>query len=252
MSLKEHVLDIVKNTNLFETHLQRSDNERENLNDEMIAQVTQIHRNYKPSSRIPRHSTPLTEEKLSMKFFLITFLGDNAISARDIPKLEELPAFSGEGEYGHIEFIRTIDMFQEYFYIHYEMIVGKLNSLFTRTAKKCYYKMGQEHGKHDWLWWKSKIITNWDNNSWRFKMDNAFEGAIYNSEKDKKLTFFLKQKVRLSALHPDMSDSMLDMKTLRRCGVELENYIKCIYVKPCSTEDHINAMEDIITRSRIG
>ncbi|MBW0476187.1 hypothetical protein O181_015902 [Austropuccinia psidii MF-1] len=111
--------------------------------------------------------------------------------------------------------------------------------------------MRQDYGKYDWLWWESEIIAKLANNSSRFKMENAFESAIFNPEKDKPLTLFLKQKYRLSALHPDSSDSMINMRILRKCRAELENYIKCRCVEPCSTEDYINAMEDIITRTRI-
>ncbi|MBW0507233.1 hypothetical protein O181_046948 [Austropuccinia psidii MF-1] len=111
--------------------------------------------------------------------------------------------------------------------------------------------MRQEHGKHDWSLWKSEIITKWDNHSWRFEMENPFESAIFNSEKDGPLTLFLKQKDRLSALHSDMSDSMINMKTLRKFKEELEHPIKCICVESCSTEDYINAIEYIITRKRI-
>ncbi|MBW0554039.1 hypothetical protein O181_093754 [Austropuccinia psidii MF-1] len=49
-----------------------------------------------------------------------------------------------------------------------------------------------------------------------------------------------------------MSDTMINMKILRKCGGELEHSIKRRCVEPCSTEDYINAMEDIITRKRIG
>ncbi|MBW0572919.1 hypothetical protein O181_112634 [Austropuccinia psidii MF-1] len=49
-----------------------------------------------------------------------------------------------------------------------------------------------------------------------------------------------------------MSDTMINMKILRKCGGELEHAIKCRCVEPCSTEDYINAMGDIITRTRIG
>ncbi|MBW0532756.1 hypothetical protein O181_072471 [Austropuccinia psidii MF-1] len=143
-------------------------------------------------------------------------------------------------------------MLQEDFHIPDEIIVDKLHCLFTRSAKKWYYKIRMNHGKHDWSWWKSEVITKWANNSWRFKMENAFENAIFNSEKDKPLTWFFKQKDRLSALHPDMSDTMINMKILRKCGGELEHAIKSGCVEPCSTEDYINAMEDIITRTRIG
>ncbi|MBW0585124.1 hypothetical protein O181_124839, partial [Austropuccinia psidii MF-1] len=241
---------IAENTNQFATHLAKSDNERQKLKNEIIANVEQIYKNYEP--HMPRHSTPFTEEKPSVKGSFTSFLGENVISAKNIPKLEEWPTFSGEGDYNHIEFIRTIDMLQEDFVISDEIMVGKLHCLFTRTAKKWYYKMRMNHGKHDWSWWKSEVITKWENNSWRFKMENAFESAIFNSEKDKPLTWVFKQKDRLSALHPDMSDTMINIKILRKCGGELENAIKSRCVEPCSTEEYINAMEDIITRTRIG
>ncbi|MBW0533658.1 hypothetical protein O181_073373 [Austropuccinia psidii MF-1] len=134
--LKDHVLEIVENTNQFATHLAKSDSERQKLKNEIIANVEQIHKNYVP--HMPRYSTPLTEEKRSVEGSLTPFLGENVISAKDIPKLEEVPTFSGEGEYNHIEFIRTIDMFQEDFHIPDEIILGKVHSLFTRTAKKWY------------------------------------------------------------------------------------------------------------------
>ncbi|MBW0573321.1 hypothetical protein O181_113036 [Austropuccinia psidii MF-1] len=185
-TLQDHVLKIVENTNQFAIHLAKSDSERQKLKNEIIASVEQIHKNHEP--HMPRHSTPLTEEKLSVKESLTPFLGENAYSARDIPKIEEWPTFSGEGEYNHIEFIRTIDMLQEDFNIPDEIIVGKLHCLFTRTAKKWYYKMRIDHGKHDWSWWKSEVITKWANNSWRFKIENAFENDIFTSEKDKPLT----------------------------------------------------------------
>ncbi|MBW0550181.1 hypothetical protein O181_089896 [Austropuccinia psidii MF-1] len=102
--------------------------------------------------------------------------------------------------------------------------------------------MRQDHGKHDLPWWKSEIMTKWASNYWRFKMEKDFESAIFNSEKHKPLTCFLKQKDRLSSLHPDMSDSMINMKILRKFGGELEHAIKCRCVEPCSTEDYINAI----------
>ncbi|MBW0496226.1 hypothetical protein O181_035941 [Austropuccinia psidii MF-1] len=97
--------------------------------------------------------------------------------------------------------------------------------------------MRLDHGKHDWPLWKCEIITRWVRNSWRFKMEKPFLSAIFNSEKDKPLTWFFKQKDRLSALHPDMSDSMINIRILRKCGGELENAIKCRFVEPCSKED---------------
>ncbi|MBW0465861.1 hypothetical protein O181_005576 [Austropuccinia psidii MF-1] len=188
--LKDYVLEIIHNTNQFATHLANSDSESKKLKNEIVANVEQIQKNHEP--HMPRNSTPFTAEKPSVRGSLTPFLGGNPICARDIPKLEEWPTFSGKGEYNHIEFIRTIDMLQEDFHSPDEIIVGKLHSLFTRTAKKWYFKMRLDHGKHDWPWWKCEIITKFANNSWRLKMENTFESAIFNSEKDKPLTWFLK------------------------------------------------------------
>ncbi|MBW0522365.1 hypothetical protein O181_062080 [Austropuccinia psidii MF-1] len=119
--VKDHALEIVENTNQFATHLEKNDSERQKLKNGIIANVEPIHKNYIP--HMPRNSTPLTEEKISVKRSLTPFLGENVISAKDIPKLEEGPKFSGEGEYKNLEFIRTIDMLQEAFHISDEIIV---------------------------------------------------------------------------------------------------------------------------------
>ncbi|MBW0488608.1 hypothetical protein O181_028323 [Austropuccinia psidii MF-1] len=94
--LRSHVLEIINNINKFATHLAKRDSERQRLKNETIEDVEQIHKNYE--THIPRNSTPLTEEKPSVKGSSIPFLGENPICAKDIPKLEEWPRFSGKGE----------------------------------------------------------------------------------------------------------------------------------------------------------
>ncbi|MBW0510951.1 hypothetical protein O181_050666 [Austropuccinia psidii MF-1] len=49
-----------------------------------------------------------------------------------------------------------------------------------------------------------------------------------------------------------MSDPMINMKILRKFEGELEHSIMCRFVAPCSSDNYINDMEDIITRKRIG
>ncbi|MBW0556917.1 hypothetical protein O181_096632 [Austropuccinia psidii MF-1] len=75
-------------------------------------------------------------------------------------------------------------------------------------------------------------------------------GRALHKRKDK----WCREHVR-SALRKrkdDISDTMINMKILRTCGGELEDAIRSRCVEPCSTEDYINEMEDIITRTRIG
>ncbi|MBW0540721.1 hypothetical protein O181_080436 [Austropuccinia psidii MF-1] len=143
-------------------------------------------------------------------------------------------------------------MFQKDFNIPDEYISARLHPLFTKSAKKCYYKMRHDHGKHSWPWWKEKITSKWANDSWRFKMENSFEEAIFNIERDRPMSWFLKQKDRLTALHPDMSEKMVHKRILRKCGGDLEHALRSRFIEPCSTEDYINAMEDITTGTKFG
>ncbi|MBW0560868.1 hypothetical protein O181_100583 [Austropuccinia psidii MF-1] len=83
-------------------------------------------------------------------------------------------------------------------------------------------------------------------------MENSFEEAIFNIERDRPMSCFLKQKDRSTALHPDMSETMIHKKILRKCGGDLEHAIRSICIEPFSKEDYINAMEDITTRMKIG
>ncbi|MBW0561027.1 hypothetical protein O181_100742 [Austropuccinia psidii MF-1] len=143
-------------------------------------------------------------------------------------------------------------MFKEDFNIPDEYISARLHSLFTKLAKKWYYKMRQDHGKHSWPWWKEKNISKWENDFWRIKMENYFEEAILNIGRERPMSWFLKQKNRVTALHADMSEPMICKRILRKCGGDLEHSIRRRCIEPFSTKDYINAMEDITTRIKIG
>ncbi|MBW0521881.1 hypothetical protein O181_061596 [Austropuccinia psidii MF-1] len=83
-------------------------------------------------------------------------------------------------------------------------------------------------------------------------MENSFEEAIFNIERDRPMSWFLNQKYRLTSLHPDMSETMVHERIVRKCGGDLEHAIRSRCIEPYSTEDYINAMEDIMTRTKIG
>ncbi|MBW0570074.1 hypothetical protein O181_109789 [Austropuccinia psidii MF-1] len=82
-------------------------------------------------------------------------------------------------------------------------------------------------------------------------MENIFEEVIFNIERDRTMSSFLKQKDRLTALHPDMSETMLHKRILRKCGSNLEHAIRSRCIEPCSTEYYMDSMEDIPTRNKI-
>ncbi|MBW0509679.1 hypothetical protein O181_049394 [Austropuccinia psidii MF-1] len=149
-----------------------------------------------------------------------------------------------------MELMKTIDMFKEEFNIPDEYISARLHSLFTKSEKKWYYKMRQDHGKHSWPRWKEQIISKWANDSWRFKMENLFEETIFNIERDRPISWFLKQKDRLTDLHPGMSEAMVHKRILRKCGGDFENSIRSRCIGPFSKEVYIHAMEEITTRTK--
>ncbi|MBW0509487.1 hypothetical protein O181_049202 [Austropuccinia psidii MF-1] len=83
-------------------------------------------------------------------------------------------------------------------------------------------------------------------------MGNSFEEAIFKIERDRPTSWLLKQKNILTAIHPDISETMVHKRILRKCWGELENAIRSRFIEPCSTEECINAMEEITTRTKIG
>ncbi|MBW0536858.1 hypothetical protein O181_076573 [Austropuccinia psidii MF-1] len=242
------------NAALFQEQLEKSDKERLELKEDIKSSINNI----SLKNELPRKSAPILDRNvLNLNNDLHHKISSNAdvetaCNFTAIRRLEEWPTFSGEGEYNHMEFMKTIDMFKEDFNIPDEYISARLHSLFTKSAKKWYYKMRQDHGSHSWPWWKEQIISKWENYSWRFKMENSFEEAIFNIERDRPMSWFLKQKDRLTALHPDMSETMVHKRILRKCGGYLENAIRSRCIEPCYIEDYINAMGDLTTRTKIG
>ncbi|MBW0565713.1 hypothetical protein O181_105428 [Austropuccinia psidii MF-1] len=49
-----------------------------------------------------------------------------------------------------------------------------------------------------------------------------------------------------------MSQTMVHMKILKKCGGKLEHALIRSCIEPCSTEEYINALEDTVTRTKIG
>ncbi|MBW0547811.1 hypothetical protein O181_087526 [Austropuccinia psidii MF-1] len=45
---------------------------------------------------------------------------------------------------------------------------------------------------------------------------------------------------------------MVHMKILKTCGEELGHALRSRCIEPCSTEEYINALEEIVTRTKIG
>ncbi|MBW0578084.1 hypothetical protein O181_117799, partial [Austropuccinia psidii MF-1] len=102
-------------------------------------------------NELPRKSTPILHiNVLKLNNDLHHTIPSNAevetsCSFKEIPRLEEWPTLSGEGEYNHMAFMKTIHMLKEDFNIPDEYITARLHSFFTKSANKWYYQMRQDH-----------------------------------------------------------------------------------------------------------
>ncbi|MBW0591907.1 hypothetical protein O181_131622 [Austropuccinia psidii MF-1] len=45
---------------------------------------------------------------------------------------------------------------------------------------------------------------------------------------------------------------MVHIKILKKCGGELEHSLRSRCIEKCSTEEYINALDDIVTRTKVG
>ncbi|MBW0532432.1 hypothetical protein O181_072147 [Austropuccinia psidii MF-1] len=220
---------------------------------------------------LPRISTPLNQNEgtripnpqvvdiensqlkneFSTSFHNLELLMGQDLS-KEVPNPKELPHFSGEGEYDHMEFIRGIYIIKEDFELPDSLATARFNILFTKSANRWYIKLRKAHGHQSWTWWKTQIINKWTNDSWRFKVETAFESEKFNANKDKALPWFFQQKERLTALNPEMSEFMIHRKIQRQCGGDLEHAVKSRTTEQSSAEDIINLLEEATTRTKIG
>ncbi|MBW0478592.1 hypothetical protein O181_018307 [Austropuccinia psidii MF-1] len=95
-------------------------------------------------------------------------------------------------------------------------------------------------------------MNKWANDSWRFEVETASEYAKFNSDKDKALPWFFQQKDRLTALYPDISSFIIHRKILRQCGSDFKHSFKSPTTEQSSSEDILNLLEEVTTRTRIG
>ncbi|MBW0508029.1 hypothetical protein O181_047744 [Austropuccinia psidii MF-1] len=150
-----------------------------------------------------------------------------------------------------MELIRGIDIIKEDSKLPDRLVTARFNTLFTRSAHRCYIKSRQAHGHQSWTWWKTQIINRCANDAWMFEVETAFECAKFNADKDKALPWFFQQKERLTSLYPYMSEFIIHRKILRQCGGDLEHAVQSRTTEQSSAEDIMNILEEVTTRTRI-
>ncbi|KNZ49535.1 hypothetical protein VP01_4956g1 [Puccinia sorghi] len=132
------------------------------------------------------------------------------------------------------------------------LLSGRLSSLLKGNARRWFNDVRIANGRKPWSWWKDQIINKWGSPAWRYKLENKFDERIFDVEKDSPVKWFLSQKDRLQALWPNMPIQDIHLRILKKCGGDLEHAVKSRAPRDASSEEIINILEDITTRTRIG
>ncbi|MBW0502140.1 hypothetical protein O181_041855 [Austropuccinia psidii MF-1] len=146
-------------------HVKKSDEARRNIKDDIQSEIRLITEKMdkinEANLNMPKLSTTFShirspaktkEEITNMVITDLSHQDNNQVLMKEAPQLKEWPTFTGEGEYDHMSFIKTIDMLQEDYAILNELITSRLNSLFEKSAKRWYNGIRQTKGKNTWYW----------------------------------------------------------------------------------------------------
>ncbi|MBW0510121.1 hypothetical protein O181_049836 [Austropuccinia psidii MF-1] len=107
------------NAALFQEQLEKSDKARLQLKEDIQSSINYI----SLKNDFPRYSVPILDRNVlnltnDLHHTVLTNAKvETACNFEEIPRLEEWPTFSGEEEYNHMEFMKTIYMFKEDFNI---------------------------------------------------------------------------------------------------------------------------------------
>ncbi|MBW0521834.1 hypothetical protein O181_061549 [Austropuccinia psidii MF-1] len=132
--------------NLLLDHVEKSDEARMNLKDDIQSEVRLITEKMdkinKANLNMQKLSTPFSHIRSSVKAkeeitnpFIkdLSHKDNNQVLIKEAPQFKDCPKYTGEGEYDLMSFIKTIDMLQKDYVIPDELITARLHSLFEKS-----------------------------------------------------------------------------------------------------------------------
>ncbi|MBW0507645.1 hypothetical protein O181_047360 [Austropuccinia psidii MF-1] len=171
---------------------------------------------------------------------------------KQLPEASSWPKFSGTGEYDHMKLIDYI----------YELIIyvtsipdcwitARLNTAFKGHAIIWYTEMKEIHGRRNWPRWKSQIIQNYNNGTWKWQKTMSFENYNYSVEKYP-YEWCLRMSKRLKAIDPKVKIQMRNHKLLTQLPGELKHSVKGRCNQNCTLDDIANTLQNVRKRTNIG
>ncbi|CAH7671100.1 hypothetical protein PPACK8108_LOCUS5862 [Phakopsora pachyrhizi] len=103
-----------------------------------------------------------------------------------------------------------------------------------------------------WEFWKSEIRKKYGNSLRKRNMQISFEKDKFNPTFYKPAEWCLKQKERLFAFSPELSEEDIVFKILYQCDGNIEHAVKSRLKEALDYDEMVNIMEEVIDRTKIG
>ncbi|POW12197.1 hypothetical protein PSTT_04747 [Puccinia striiformis] len=151
---------------------------------------------------------------------------------RGIPKTTEWEVFSGQMPYNHELWIKQIDVYAKDYLMLDAMVVSRLTTCMSGSAKLWYisHRVGNEN--KTWAWWKNAIENKYGTESWKRKLREEFDADRFHLNNPKIHEWFTTQKERLRGFSPELSNYIICQKILKQCPGPLIHAVKSRYKKP--------------------
>ncbi|KAH9442539.1 hypothetical protein Pst134EB_028790 [Puccinia striiformis f. sp. tritici] len=130
----------------------------------------EIPSHFQQAREAPPTVSPKQEPEWKILFPFIKHDIDNDVRKelwKSIPKTHEWEKFSGELPYNHELWLQNVDVFVKDYYLLDHMIISRLTSILTDTAKNWYLGLRINHGDKSWAWWKNAIRNKFGTDHWR-------------------------------------------------------------------------------------
>ncbi|KNE97332.1 hypothetical protein PSTG_09443 [Puccinia striiformis f. sp. tritici PST-78] len=213
-------------------------------------------RSHQTTPAVEPTSTVIIEKKKAEWELLYPFIEHNIDKEvrkeiwKAVPRTTEWEKFNGELPYNHELWLQNIDVFVRDYYLLDYMIISRLTTILTDTAKNWYLGMRSQHEDKSWAWWKNAIRNKFGTDNWKWTIQEAFEGDFFSLDNKKVHKWFNTQRERLRAYQPDLSEFLVCEKILKRCPGTLDHAVKCRYNKDpinMNFEEMVIIVEAVLT-----
>ncbi|KAI9612525.1 hypothetical protein H4Q26_007682 [Puccinia striiformis f. sp. tritici PST-130] len=182
-----------------------------------------------------------------------TFSSDTTrIINQSLSRLETWPTFTGDGEYNHIDFIKTIDALQEDSQCEDGVIINKLRDIMTGVAKQWFDSVRNAVGHQSWSFWKSLIEQKYGTINWRKRMMRLFDQDKFVPGAVPASVWVTTQYKRITACEPATSSEMIIFKLLSKMDKDLSFSAQNTIRNNVDLTSLINALDDITEYTQLG